>query len=203
MNNADFYDDIVKIILVGDSFAGKTSIASVYTDGLFPYEYMETIGVEYHIKLFDYKKRRIKVCIWDTSGKPKYRSIIRKYYLDAELFVLVFDLQNNDIINKIDRWLDEIINIRQDMKRTDIIIIGNKIDANIENTDISSTISVRTGNIVYETCVVDKKNIDEIFNQMVIKILQSRKSFSNSFNNHPSKSQRRYSNYSCSNCTLI
>ena len=65
----------VKLLLVGDSEVGKTSLLLQYTENSFPSHHAATIGVEYKIKMFQYKDFQVKLQIWDTAGQERFHSI--------------------------------------------------------------------------------------------------------------------------------
>ena len=75
MNSGEESDIILKILLLGDTSVGKTSILKTYNGDKFEENSIGTIGVEYVYKIITYKNMKIKLQIWDTSGEEKFRSI--------------------------------------------------------------------------------------------------------------------------------
>ena len=121
----DNYDFIFKIVLVGDSGVGKTSIAEKFVDNTFSGGFESTIGVDFKTKIIDVDSKKIKLQIWDTAGQEKFRSITKSYYRAADAMVLVFDLSKKDTYDEIEGLIDEI-NTTND--NAALFLVGNKTD---------------------------------------------------------------------------
>jgi small GTP-binding protein len=80
MTNEDNYDMILKLVLIGDSFVGKTNIMSKYLKNEFHEDSKATVGVEFGSKKFEIEGVSIKAQIWDTAGQERYKSITNAYY---------------------------------------------------------------------------------------------------------------------------
>ena len=115
----------IKLLLLGDSSVGKTSILNKYIANKFIENNIATLGVEYMDKTVDYNNFKIKLQIWDTSGEEKYRSITKSYYKNAEGLLVIFDITNEESFNHVKNWINEAKDNNSDIK---IILVGNKID---------------------------------------------------------------------------
>jgi Ras-related protein Rab-1A len=119
------YDYLFKLILLGDSSVGKSSILYRFTDDDFA-ETQSTIGVDFKIKTIVVNDHICKLQVWDTSGQCKFRAITRSYYRGAHGIILVYDVTNRSSFENLDYWLNEIkIYASPDVN---IIIVGNKND---------------------------------------------------------------------------
>ena len=87
-----------KVILVGDSSVGKTSLISMYAKSTFSDQPETTIGPQFTTRYVEVPEtgQRIKLQIWDTAGQEKYRSVAPIYYRDAAAAICVFDVTNKD-----------------------------------------------------------------------------------------------------------
>ena len=74
------YHYLMKIIIIGDSGVGKSSITNQYIQGVFKKKLEPTIGVEFATKTIEVSKQVVKLQIWDSAGQENYRSITRSYY---------------------------------------------------------------------------------------------------------------------------
>lgn len=115
-----------KLVLLGDSSVGKTSIARRMTSNTFSEFQESTIGASFMTKHFETSKESINYEIWDTAGQERYRSLAPMYYRGAHCVFLVFDLTNRDSYEAIKNWEKEIKNNAKDVVLT--ILIGNKSD---------------------------------------------------------------------------
>ena len=120
----DIPDFIFKLIIVGDSFTGKTSLLNKSCYNTFTEHYDATIGVDFITKLTSISDGIvIKTHIWDTAGQRCFSSILKDYYKCAAGIIYVFDKGNEISFKNIKYWMNEV-------RGNDIpsILIGNKID---------------------------------------------------------------------------
>ena len=103
---------VVKVVLLGESSVGKTSIISRFIDDIFNANSITTTGASYATKSMqfkDYKNQIIKFEIWDTAGQEKYRSLTQIFYKDASIAILVYDITNKSSFNEMkDYWYNQI-----------------------------------------------------------------------------------------------
>lgn len=115
-----------KIIVVGDSGVGKSSLLKRAVQNKFEAGYQATIGFEFllmHFKVNDFK---LKLQIWDTCGQEMYRSLIQGFYRNTSLALAVYDLNTISTYEGISVWLNDIReHTEQDIP---IFIVGNKND---------------------------------------------------------------------------
>ncbi len=125
------HDYLFKIILIGDSGVGKTSIMKRYTDDVYTGNSPSTIGVDFKIKTIVVDNKKVKLQIWDTAGQERFRAIVSHYYRGAHGIMLVFDMLNRESFLHLKDWMEEIK--KQDVpKTTQIRVLGNKIDSKDE-----------------------------------------------------------------------
>jgi len=114
-----------KLVFIGDSCAGKTSICRRFLFNNFDEIVPITIGASYTSKLID----DIKLNIWDTAGQERFAPLLPLYYRDADIVLLVFDIVNINY-KSMKLYFNEVINNNKDCS---IYIIGNKTDKVNEN----------------------------------------------------------------------
>ena len=103
------YKYLYKIIIIGDSGCGKTSIAEQFINNDFVLNQALTIGVEFsvgHLKLSD--DIGIKLQIWDTAGQESFRSVTRIFYRGAHCVFLTYDVTRDETFANLAEWLKEI-----------------------------------------------------------------------------------------------
>jgi len=131
-DKASEFDHLIKIVFVGDSAVGKSSILLRFTEGHFDPNVAATIGVDFKVHMLDFKNEvKVNLTIWDTAGQEKFSSMTSSYYRGAHGIFLVYDVTNRESFDHVRKWLNEI-----DMYSTssDVVkmMIGNKIDLGAE-----------------------------------------------------------------------
>ena len=99
----------LKIILIGDSGVGKTSLLGRYMDEAFIPNKPCTINADFKIKSIKIDSfTTVEITIWDTCGQERYRSMTNQYFKDAHGIILMFDVCDKRSFTDLDIWLDEI-----------------------------------------------------------------------------------------------
>ena len=106
MNEINF-DYLLKYIIIGDSFVGKSNILIQYTKNRFNEDYQSTIGVEFGAKTLEINNRIYKIQIWDTAGQENFRSITRAYYKNSVCAFVVYDITNRNSFANIQNWIED------------------------------------------------------------------------------------------------
>ena len=101
-----------KVVLLGESGVGKTSIISRFINDTFEEGLATTTGASYASKdmvFKDYNNQVINFEIWDTAGQEKYRSLTQIFYKDAAIAILVYDITSEESFEEIQNyWYDQI-----------------------------------------------------------------------------------------------
>lgn len=128
---------IVKLVFVGDSGVGKTSLINREYDDSFVKEHLATIGVDFRIKTYDLGLIKVKAQLWDTAGQERFRSIQKPYYksmilsyIDAKAVCLCFSLNDRQSFENLPRWIEELVSF--DVSRENVFLIGCKSDLDPE-----------------------------------------------------------------------
>ena len=160
---------ILKILILGDSGVGKTSILIKYINNKFDESHIATIGVDYMDKTIKYKNINVKLQIWDTSGQEKFRSIARNFYRNSDAIFLVFDLNNKDTYDNIKKWINDVEEHCPNIKK---ILLGNKSDLEKNVSEEIIKNFAKENNLQYfETSAKNGTNIKEAFKAMVDLLL--------------------------------
>ena len=171
----DNYDEKIKIMLIGESKIGKTSLISRYCNNEFlGGVYLSTIGIDFQIKHLVLNKKNIRLQIWDTAGQERYRNIAKNYFQSSDGFVIVYDISNTESFEKLDYWIEQIKANSQEY--TKMILFGNKCDI-IEDRKIKKEEGeeyAKNNNInFFEVSAKEGTNVDKAFESFVKDILDS------------------------------
>ncbi len=118
---------IIKILTLGDTLVGKSSIVLRFSDNRFDDNQLSTIGIDYKTKYIKVKDASVKVLLWDTAGQEKFRNIARQYYKGANGVLLIYDVCDRKSYERIGFWMDELKQ-NNEIEQLYIILVGNKID---------------------------------------------------------------------------
>lgn len=114
-----------KIVILGTSGVGKSSIARRYVQDTFCERNESTIGAVFLTMPLLYKGRNISLHIWDTAGQERYNSLTPMYYRGASVAVVVYDITSAESLNQAKRWVREVQGAVEDCA---IVLVGNKLD---------------------------------------------------------------------------
>ena len=120
------YEFIFKVLLLGNSNVGKSSLFLRFVDDIWNDTFVPTIGVDFKIKTFDIDEKKIKMQIWDTAGQERFKNIIASYYRGAHGILLIYDVTDKDSFKNLSNWLIEIE--KNASKNVLKVLIGNKAD---------------------------------------------------------------------------
>ncbi|KDO21184.1 hypothetical protein SPRG_11043 [Saprolegnia parasitica CBS 223.65] len=100
---------LLKVIILGDSGVGKTSLMNQYVNQKFSTQYKATIGADFLTKEIMLDEKLVTMQIWDTAGQERFQSLGVAFYRGADACVLVYDITNPTSFDKLDSWRDEFL----------------------------------------------------------------------------------------------
>ena len=102
------YDYLYKVIVIGDSDTGKSSLSQRIAIDSFNPTHIRTIGVEFLSHKIKISGKIIKLQIWDTAGADHFRSVTKAYYKGSRIIFLVYDVTNLNSFKNIKKWISQI-----------------------------------------------------------------------------------------------
>ena len=121
------YDYLHKVLLVGDSAVGKSSIARRFAEDEFDDSFIATIGVDLKVQTFEVGGKVVKLQLWDTAGQERFRSITNTYFRGADCIILVYDVTDAATFDAATaQWMTAIRTHASE--RASIFLVGNKMD---------------------------------------------------------------------------
>ena len=161
---SDNYDQLYKIIIIGDTNVGKSNILGRYVNNEFKEDTKSTVGVEFGSKKLKIENSLIKLQIWDTAGEERYRAITSAYYKGSKGCFIVYDITNPQSFEDIQKWYEEII--RSGDKGVSVILVGNKCDLENERKitkEMGKNKAKEMNCPFYETSALNNTMIEEVF----------------------------------------
>jgi Ras-related protein Rab-5C len=169
-----------KIIVIGDSAVGKSSLTLRGTKNHFKDFYTPTIGFEFLSFNIRIKNQTVKLQIWDTCGQEVYRSLISSFYRNSSLAIIVYAIDNQESFDNLESWLDEIKS--QTHPNLRIFLIGNKSDLEDQRLISKETAEelVKDHNIdlFMETSAKTGINAQDVFVKAAKMLLEDYKKYS-------------------------
>ena len=168
-------DESIKVVLIGESGVGKTSIISKFTKGIFNQDIMSTNGATFSTKKKEFKnsKKTLSFEIWDTAGQEKYRSLAKMFFKDAAVALIVYDITNKESFEELKKYWLNIIKENGPQKMI-MYIVGNKYDL-LEREAVKEEEArayAESQNVpLWFTSAKDSTGIDELFEEIGLKYL--------------------------------
>lgn len=167
------YDHLFKILLIGDSAVGKTSLLLRYVDDTFNSEFQTTIGVDFKISTLNIDGKIVKLQLWDTAGQDRFRNIVASYYRGAHGIIIMYDITNPGSLDSINKWYEETQSYLQ--TSTPKLLVGNKLDRVNERAVASQKgeeLAERLGMQFIETSAKNSTNVKQAFETMTRMIIR-------------------------------
>lgn len=185
-----------KLVLIGDSNVGKTSIIDQFIDGKFG-ETKPSIGALHKLKSLKIQSgEEVQLDIWDTAGQEKFKSIVPMYYKGSKGIMIIFDVTSLDSFEGAKKWINDI---EASANSAILFLVGNKID--LEKDRAVSTEVVQSfatsKNLSYHECSAKaNEGVTEVFKAMAEKMpktVENNNTSKLTLNKSPSQSEE----YSC------
>uniref|UniRef100_A0A8C7TB45 Calcium release activated channel regulator 2Ab n=1 Tax=Oncorhynchus mykiss TaxID=8022 RepID=A0A8C7TB45_ONCMY len=155
-------DRLFKVLLVGNSSVGKTSLLRTFCDGRFNPSSPATVGIDYSVKTLMLDNTQVAMQLWDTAGQERYRSITKQFFRKADGVVVMYDITLLDSFKAVRPWL---INVQEAAGvGIPILLLGNKMDATSEREvplKDAETLAHDTRVIFYEVSAYTGYNVTE------------------------------------------
>ena len=157
------FDYKFKFVLVGNSQVGKSQFLSTLDNGNYNSRVPPSIGVDFIVKNVSTNDNQVKIVLWDTSGKEKYRTLIKSYYRDAHVIGLFYDVCNEKSVNDLNKWMKEIADYCT--MNPIIYIIGTKSDLDFSvHNKLIEQITLYTHKHSCKHAIINNKNADHVQN---------------------------------------
>ena len=170
----DEYDYIFKVLLIGNSDVGKSSLILRYVDQIWNDVFVPTIGVDFKVKSLEVDKKLVKMQIWDTAGQERFRNVISSYFKGAHGILLIYDITAKDSFKELENWLGEVE--RNANSQVLKILIGNKCDLEDRreiSKDEGEAFAMRNGMQFMETSAKLNTNVNEAFEALAKIMVES------------------------------
>ena len=167
------YDYLFKVLLIGNSSVGKSSLLLRFVDNQWSDLFVPTIGVDFKIRTMEIDNKNVKLQIWDTAGQERFKNITASYYRGAHGIFVVYDISDTESFKNINNWLIEIENNAN--KNVYKILVGNKCDLEDKRTvsyQEGKELAETYGMQFIETSAKSNTNVDEAFHLLGKEVMK-------------------------------
>ncbi|XP_024386900.1 ras-related protein RABC1 [Physcomitrium patens] len=175
LGDVDF-DNLFKILLIGNSGVGKSSLLLRFTAGKFD-DLSPTIGVDFKVKMLNLQGKRLKLTIWDTAGQERFRTLTSSYYRGAQGIILVYDVTRRATFTDLsDVWLKEVDRYSTN-KDCIMMLVGSKVDLEESGRVVTKKEGIafarQHGCLFLEASAKTSINVQRCFDELVHKIIDT------------------------------
>ena len=161
LNNTENY----KIILLGETNAGKTTLYNKFIYNKDKFNYLSSITVDNERQTLDYKNKKYLITLYDTAGQERFRSITKSYYNMADGFLLMFDITDEKSLLAVKDWIEDI---KSHNSSNIFLILGNKDD--LDNKISDDVINETLGDykhLLLKTSAIKNINVKESIEKLI------------------------------------
>jgi len=161
-----------KVVLLGDSGVGKTSLISQYVSNAVPESPKPTIGAAFIAKEVTIENHQLELRIWDTAGQEVYRGLAPMYYRSASIAIIVYDVTSNSSFESVGYWIKEL---KTNVSGSIIIMVcGNKTDlqdSRVIDQTAAQQFAESNGALYTETSAQTGSGVERMFQMSVSKLI--------------------------------
>jgi len=172
---------LLKVIILGDSGVGKTSLMNQYVNRKFTSQYKATIGADFLTKEVMIDDRLVTMQIWDTAGQERFQSLGVAFYRGADCCVLVHDITQGKSFESLEGWRDEFLvqASPRDPDNFPFLALGNKSDLESKRKTPTARVEqwCKSKNDIphFETSAASATNVEAAFIEIARRALKQSK----------------------------
>lgn len=155
-----------KVVVIGDSGVGKTSLVDRYIHDTFDDNVNATPGASFSTRKVELGGYRIKMQIWDTAGQERFKALTAMYYRECDAVLLVCSVVNKDSLKSIKEWYNDVM---ANAEPSVLVVVGSKVDQKDRTVlekdlrDMADSIGVA---LIHETSAKDRTGIASLFEKV-------------------------------------
>ena len=164
MRNAQGFDFLFKVVVIGDSGVGKSCLLIRFAEDKFSEEHVSTIGVDFTNRTVEIGEDLVKLQLWDTAGQERFRTVTSTYYRGAQGIVVIFDVTERRSFETVRAWVEDVD--KWASSGTVRILVGNKTDLHESrqvSTEEAEQLAEELRMKYYETSARENYNVEEAF----------------------------------------
>ncbi|XP_052184216.1 ras-related protein RABC2a-like [Diospyros lotus] len=169
------YDYSFKILLIGDSGVGKSTLLLSFISNAHSHQNLSpTIGVDFKIKQLTVGGKRVKLTIWDTAGQERFGTLTRSYYRGAHGIILVYDVTRRETYTNLSEVWSKEVELYSSNQECVKILVGNKVDRERAVTiEEGMALAQKHKCLFFECSAKTSENVRQCFKELILRILET------------------------------
>ncbi|XP_061571223.1 EF-hand calcium-binding domain-containing protein 4B [Cololabis saira] len=166
-------DRLFKVVLVGNSSVGKTSLLRSFCEGRFHPAATATVGIDYSVKTLTLDNMQVAMQLWDTAGQERYRSITKQFFRKADGVVVMYDVTVQESFKAVKPWL---LNVQEAAgEGVPVLLLGNKMDMEKEREVLlkdAERLASENKVMFFEVSAFTGKNVSESLSRLARVLME-------------------------------
>ena len=169
---------LLKIIILGESAVGKTSLMNRFVKQEFSQQYRATIGADFLSKEIMIDNKLVTLQIWDTAGQERFQSLGVAFYRGSDCCVLVYDITSSKSFDSMESWREEFLNQAnpKNPESFPFVVLGNKVDKETERkvplNKAQAWVRSKGEIPLFECSAKESVNVEEAFQEIARRALK-------------------------------
>lgn len=161
-----------KVILIGSSSVGKTSLINRLINDSFEEKHLTTVNAAFYSHEIILDNGQIETLqIWDTAGQEKYFSVAKQFFREANIALICFNYTDSSSVEAIQKWKDSILDVEP---KCIIYLVATKLDLITDTTELNDFLDKMTKeddqiSKSFATSALTGLNVAELFKQAAIE----------------------------------
>jgi len=169
--NCDYF---FKLLLVGDTGVGKSSLLLRFSDDKYSESFVPTVGLDFKLRGLEIDNTKIKLLLWDASGDYRYKAITSSLEKQPHAIVMVFDVTNLDSFKNIEAMWNSDVQ-KHCSENVIKVLVGNKSDlkaTRVVSTEMGQNLATKLGVVKYiETSAKTDSNVNLLFTETTQQVI--------------------------------
>lgn len=161
------YNHLIKLLVLGDSAVGKSSLLMRFCDDKFEQNFVITIGVDYKMKTIERHNKKLRIQVWDTAGQERFRTITPAYYRSAMGVIMTYDITDENSFNNVEFWMRNLA--AHGDAEVQCVLVGNKADLESKRQvprERGEDLARKYDMQLFETSAKTASDVDSAFNHI-------------------------------------
>lgn len=168
------FDTIYKLLIIGDSNVGKTTLLTRFCEGRYQSNFMSTVGIDYKTKIITVDDERVKLQIWDTAGQERFRTLTNAYFRGAAGALLLYDITSRSSFVNCTTWMESVS--QHASPNICVVIVGHKCDAEedrVVTTSEGLNLAEHYEALFFEASSKASHNVSKVFIRLAHQVKQT------------------------------